>query len=211
MAAATKASARRRSRFRRRKQRCGTKRNFHTEMRRNEIQTYHRIATPVRCSVVAYYYRNIVRACVCVCVRSVCARTEPVDGTHPRTGGGGWWGRGVGRRRAGGSFMLPRPAGGGGRHRKIEMGKITRAPTTNATKFFPFFFFFLQFFSAVPTLKVCTVISDGRQQWRAATAGDDDVRSTSTCARPPCSLHEITRVIIVYTRCLSSCRTNLYR
>jgi len=61
----------RRSRFQRwqqhrRKQRCGTKRNFHTETRRNEIQTYHRIGTPVWCSVLRFvrrvYYQNIVRA-----------------------------------------------------------------------------------------------------------------------------------------------------
>lgn len=51
----------RRSRFqRRRKQRCGTKRNFHTETRRNEIQTYHRITTP------AFGRRVLPKYCVSV-------------------------------------------------------------------------------------------------------------------------------------------------
>lgn len=50
----------------------GTKRNFHTETRRNEIQTYHRIGTSVASRITKKY---------CVC--NSAARTDRF--------GVGWW------------------------------------------------------------------------------------------------------------------------
>lgn len=51
---------------------CGTKRNFHTETRRNEIQTYHRIGTSVASRITKKY---------CVC--NSATRTDRF--------GVGWW------------------------------------------------------------------------------------------------------------------------
>jgi len=98
----------------RRKQRCRTKRNFHTEPRRNEIQTYHRITTPVSgvpCGGVQSNYRNIVRVCA---------------------SRGWWYGVGV-RRRGSGRTTTGRPFGRGGEHGRERIHKNKKEEKTKPT------------------------------------------------------------------------------